>query len=146
MVFEESGINFDFQDKAIRGDGRHPNMPSVDFIISEPNKTYFLEVKSYPHEAFTGYESLAQWLARKFYASFAYEYAHENTEKPIHYCVLIEHPIMTTTDRKNLRNAIRGMIPSQIAFPRKFVHSVNLYSFSQWNTKFPQYSAVKTSS
>ena len=129
-------------------------MKAVDFIVNEPNKVLFIEFKDPEHpnaKAKNRAEFIKKFcsgkldndLKYKYRDSFLYEWASENTDKPIHYYVLIGIDRLTHADllarMEDLKRKLPLHGPPSGAWIRPIVSSCMVFNIQAWNRSLPRF-------
>ena len=146
-----------FDDHATHGIGW---LKKVDFIIEEPRRYIFVEVKNFDNPAApeerkaAGADafrrgSIDQDLSGKFVDSHFYEKAMGRANKPIDYVVLAEATILDGRQYENRTRALRDRLPPDgpkidgiyRPWANPFVKSVLVLNIEKWNLYLPAYPA-----
>jgi hypothetical protein len=159
MVVEvESGIEFTYTPPAsfIRHDTNDREWPAIDFIIDEGAQWIWLEVKNWEPSAlpprFRGGNRrsflskmrsnswFSQVLRGKFLGTCAF-LAHAGTfqAKDLVYVALLESPRMDSALMLHASSQLEHLV--QIAGPWQHKISAAVMNVTEWNLRFPEYSA-----
>ena len=154
----ESGIAFDFS-AALSG-SRHDAVnrvwPGVDFIVEEPTRWIWLEVKNWepaalpPHRRGGQRRSFlskmrsntffSEVLRAKFIGTSAFLLTNQHPVKDIVYVVLLESPQFDSALKLHATTRMRGLIERRgLWFVNVTVAVVNV---ADWNRLFPGYPAT----
>lgn len=135
-------------------------MKAVDFIIEFSDRIFFLEIKD-PETPKARSKNRREFVAKfktseldndliyKFRDSFLYEWASENTKKPVYYLILIAierlsvSELITTSDRLKRNMPVIG--PTGV-WKRPIVQNCMVFNIATWNRHFPKctVSRIKT--
>ena len=125
-------------------------MKAVDFILDEPDRTLFIEIKDpehprAPQEATRSYLSaeLVRDLTYKFRDTFLYEWAQDHVTKPIHYYAIVAIDALTSGELHSQTDVLKRSLPVRSAAPsswkRAIVHDCAMLNIAAWNRIFPMF-------
>ncbi len=133
-------------------------MKAVDFIIEEPHRTVYVEIKDPAHpkakpknreEFVSSYQSgrLNEQLKYKYRDSFLYEWASENCSKPIHYFVLIALDSIEPAELLVLSDRLGSSLPIKInktvPWKKSIAKECMVFNMNSWNKHLPNYSVTR---
>ena len=128
-------------------------MKAVDFIIESHDRIFFLEIKDPENPKAPSENSMTfiedfkagkldNELKYKFRDSFLYEWASENTSKPIYYLILVAIQTLTAPELITSSERIKRQIPilgHVGVWKQKIVENCMVFNIATWNRHFPQY-------
>ncbi len=129
-------------------------MKAVDFIVEEPRRTLYIEIKDPDHpktkpqnrEKFvSSYQSgeLNEQLKYKYRDSFIYEWASKSNSKPIHYFVLIVMDSIESAELLTLSDQLSRSLPigvnSSTSWKRPIATECIIFNINSWNRHLPNY-------
>lgn len=167
MIIEENDLQFDFSRavSAKRFDdenhGLSQCMKAVDFIIEEPDRIVFIEVKDpqHPHarphnvsefiDDLTSEKLVNEKLTPKYRDSYLYELAMDNLGKPVYYYVLIALNTLTHAELLVQTEILRRQLPVEgpkdNPWRNNFAFGCVIMNLETWNTHLPQYPVSRIS-
>lgn len=135
-------------------------MKAVDFILEEPNRHIFVEIKD-PENPSSTVEDRSLFVQRflsgrideslkyKYRDSFLYEWAAKRVIKDIFYAVLIAIKTMTEADLLARTDELKRVLPfsgpPSGVWKRPIVAGCAVFNIEAWNKIFPQYPVQRVS-
>ena len=136
-------------------------MKAVDFIVEEPRRILYIEIKDPDHPRaklqdkagfIKSYQSdkLNEQLKYKYRDSFLYEWASKNCTKPIHYFVLIASESIDEAGLMILNDQLSRLLPIGISsttpWKRPIAKECIFFNMNSWNRYLPEYPVKRLSS
>ena len=166
MILTESDMQFDFSGalsckKFDNNDhGLSHCMKAVDFIIELDDRIYFVEVKDPQHPSARNLEEnvnsiksgnlVKNILVPKCRDSFLYEYAMDNTSKPVFFLVLICLDSLSEADLNIQTDILKKHIPVDgppgNSWPKRFIEGCMIMNLQAWNKHITQFPVSRISS
>ena len=165
-IIREGNLEFTFPDNATcrrfddSSHGLSHCMKAVDFIVEEPRRVLYIEIKDPDHpksrlqnrkrfiELFQS-GKLNEQLKYKYRDSFLYEWASKNNSKPIHYWVLIALESVGFAELLSLNDSLSRSLPintdSSIPWKRAIANECMIFNISSWNKHLSNYSVKRIS-
>ncbi|KUO62070.1 MAG: hypothetical protein APF84_07830 [Gracilibacter sp. BRH_c7a] len=135
-------------------------LSDVDFVITAQDEVIFFEYKNAAVDGAVNPDAFQRKLnteefyrktAKKFYSSLFLHWAcRENeTDLPIVYILLIEHPEVDARVRKMLRSRIYRQLPVELqqeeAIKRKLLQKFEVLNLYEWQSSYPGFKTVAVS-
>ena len=136
-------------------------MKAVDFIVELTDRILFIEVKDPqdPHSQknrrdkfVSKFKSgeLERDLKYKYRDSFLYEWASNNTPKPIYYLILIAIDTLTNADLITRTDSLKRNLPvdahSSKIWTKKLAGGCAIFNIKTWNNQLPQFPVSRMTS
>jgi hypothetical protein len=133
-------------------------MKAVDFIIEEPDRYLFIEVKDPQHPAGRDKDrkrfvdrflrgGLDPDLIYKYRDTFLYEWSCGRARKPVYYLVLVALDTLTPTDLLARTDALKRQLPVGATAPeswsRSFVAGCAVLDIDAWNRHVSTYPVTR---